>query len=204
MWYNERMVLLVAVCYFAALLFELLRFTHKERTWRLHWGALGIALIGFALHTLFLYQQHIIADPPLGGAAMFFLVSAWGLVLIYLLWLRRYPNIPFGIIVLPLAMLLFGGGYFSASTFETTGLTLRSVAKMLHLASAAGFVIALSVFVICRVLYFFEVRLLRKKRSLAPPIKLPSLEWSLTVSRISLVIALGCLCLCALGGIVIT
>ena len=134
---------------------------------------------------------------------MLFLVAAWGLVLIYLLWLRRHPNIPFGIIVLPLALLLLIGGHLSSSTFETTGLSLRSLVKMLHLASAAGCVIALSVFMICRVLHFVEVRLLRNKRSLTPPIKLPSLEWSATLARTSLKIAIVCLCLCALGGIVL-
>ena len=193
----------VAVCYFVALVFELLRFVRRVRPQWHQWGVLSAAVIGFVLHTFFLYQQHIVADRPLGGVAMLLLASAWGLVLIYLLWLRRYPSIPFGIIVLPLAMLLFGYGYYTASTFEATGLSFQTFVKMLHIASAAGFVIALSIFVICRILYFLEVRLLRKKRLLAPPIKLPSLEWSLTVSRISLVIALGCLCFCALGGIVL-
>jgi len=161
------------------------------------------AVIGFVFHTFFLYQQHIVADHPIGGAAMFFLASAWGLVFVYLLWLHRYPNIPFGIIVVPLVLLLLGCGHASVSTIETTGLSLQSLAKMLHLASAAGFVIALSIFIICRVLYSLEVGLLRKKRSLAPPTKLPSLEWSLTVSRVSLAIAIICLCLCALGGMVL-
>ena len=134
---------------------------------------------------------------------MLFLASAWGLVLLYLLWLRRHPNIPFGLIVLPIAGLLIGSGIHWVSTVETTGLSLRSFAKMLHLASAAGFVIAIVVFVICRVLYSLEVRLLRKKCSLTPPIKLPSLEWSKTVSRISLALAIGCLCLSAIGGIIL-
>ena len=195
-------MLFVTVCYFLAFLVELLRVV-----WRRHCRpryALVLAAFGFFFHTFFLYQKHIAAEQHLGGAAMLFLASAWGLVFVYLIWLRRYPNVPFGIIVLPLAMLLIGSGHHWASTFETTGLSLRSLAKMLHLVSAAGFVIALSVFVICRVLYFLEVRLLRKKRSLAPPIKLPSLEWSKTVSRVSLVIAVSCLCLSALGGIVIS
>jgi len=187
------------VAYFIAFLIELLRFVR----WRHchHWVTLVPAAIGFILHTFFIYHLHVVAEQPLGGAAMLFLASAWGLVLIYLVWICRYPHIPFGIIALPLALLLLTGGHFSASTVETTGLSLQSLAKMLHIVSAAGFVIAISVSVICRVLYSLEVHLLRKKRSLAPPIKLPSLEWSKTVSRISLVIAVCCLGLCALGGI---
>ena len=188
------------VAYFIAFLIELLRFV---RWWHYHpWGALAPTVFGFVLHTFFLYQQHIVAASPLGGAAMLFFASAWGLVLIYCVWACRYPLIPFGVVVLPLALMLLIGGYLSVSTFEATGLSLRSIAKMLHLASAAGFVITFSVFVICRALYLLEVRLLRKKRSLAPPIKLPSLEWSLTVSRISLAVAICCLCCCALGGII--
>ena len=189
--------------YLVAFLIELLRFVRKVRPWWIHWGVFGTVAVGFLFHALFLYQQHIVADRPLGGAAMLLFVSAWGLVLIYLFWFHYHPNIPFGIIVLPLAILLLVSGHLSASTFEATGLSLRSLAKMLHLASAAGFVIALLALIICRLLYFLEVRLLRKKRSLTPPIKLPSLEWSVSISRISLIIAICCFCLSALGGIVL-
>ena len=194
-------MLLVAVCYIIAFFVELLRFV-RWRYWH-PWGAIVPTVIGFVLHTFFLYEQHIVAEQPLGGAAMLLLASAWGLVLLYLLWLRRYPNIPFGIIVLPIAAMLIGSGIHWTTTFETTGLSLSSLAKMLHLVSAAGFVIAVLVFIICRILYSLEVRLLRKKRSLTPPIRLPSLEWSKTISRISLIIAICCLCLSAIGGIVL-
>ena len=198
-------LLVIAICYIVAFLLEVFRL--RSRGAKLHgttWRALSAA-VGFVLHTGLLYQIHIAAEQPIGGAAMFFLASAWGLILLYLLWLRYYPNIPFGIILLPLAALLLIAGreYLPTAAFETTGLSPYSLIKMLHLVSAAGGVIALSVFIICRFLYFLEVRLLRKKRSLTPPIKLPSLEWSLTVCRASLTIALCCLCLCALGGIVL-
>jgi len=191
-------------CYGAAFVMELVRLRQRGTIkYTIVNKPVYPAVIGFGFHTLFLYQQHVIAEQPLGGAAMLFLASAWGLVLLYLLWLRRYPNIPFGLIVLPIAGLLIGSGIHWASTFETTGLSLRSFAKMLHLVSVTGFVIAMLVFIICRVLYALEVRLLRKKHSLTPPIKLPSLEWSKTVSRISLAIAIGCLCLSAIGGIIL-
>ena len=190
-------------CYASAFMLEVFRLSQRgnNKLYAVNCRAF-FAVFGLVSHTFFIYQQHIIADQPLGGTAMLFFASAWGLILIYLLWLRYYPNIPFGIIVLPLALALLCGGYGSASTFATTGLSLRSVTKMLHIISAAGFVIAVLVFIICRLLYFFEVRLLRKKRSLAPPVRLPSLEWSLTISRISLVIAGCCLGLCTAGGIV--
>lgn len=187
--------------YFIAFLVELFRVVRWQHCHP--WGALIPATFGFVFHTFFLFRWHVVAAQPLGGTAMLFLASAWGLILIYLLWLHRYPNVPFGIIVLPPAMVMIGSGHHWAATFETTGLSLRSLAKMLHLVSVTGFVIALSVFVICWALYFLEVRLLRKKRSLVPPIKLPSLEWSKTASRISLAIAMCCLCLSALGGIVL-
>jgi len=193
-------------CYVVACLLEIFRLLSPNLKMHVvNWRALPAA-IGFAIHTFFLYQQHIAAEHPIGGAAMFFFASAWGLVLIYLLWLRYYPNIPFGVILLPLAVLLLGCGRASLLTaaIEATGLSLDSLVKMFHLVSAAGCLIALSVFVLCRLLYFLEVRLLRKKRSLTPSIKLPSLEWSLTVSRVSLAIALCCLCFCALGGMVLS
>jgi len=194
---------LCCACYAVAFVLEVFRLTQRGN-FKLHvvnWRILP-AIIGLVCHTFLIYQQHVVAEQPLGGAAMLFLASAWGLALVYCVWVCRYPNIPFGIILLPIAMLLLGSGYYWASTVETTGLSLPSLAKMLHIVSAAGFVIAISVSVICRILYYLEVRLLRKKRSLTPPIKLPSLEWSKTVSRVSLMIAVCCLGLCALGGIV--
>ena len=189
-------VMFIASCYTVALVFETLRLVLRHRWY--HSGVLGSATVGFFFHTWLLYQQHVIAEYPLGGAAMVFFVSAWGLVLIYLLWLRSHPNIPFGVIVLPLALLLIGSGYFSASTFETSGLTLRTLSKMLHTVSAAGFVIASLVFVISGLLYVLESRLLRQKRLLSPPIKLPSLEWSSTIATISLAVASCCLTLAGL------
>jgi len=192
------------VCYFAAFVMELVRLRQRGTIpYSIVQKPVFPATLGFVFHTFFLLHQHLIAEQPLGGAAMLLLTAAWGLVLIYLLWLRRHPHVPFGLMILPIAALLTGIGDQWASTFETTGLTLQSIAKMLHLASAAGFVIALLVFMICRILYVLEVRLLRKKVSLTPPIRLPSLEWSKTVSRVSLVMAICCLCLSALGGIVL-
>jgi hypothetical protein len=193
----------VAICYFVALLFELLRFARWLRRWRLHGSAFGSAAVGFVYHTGFLYQQHVVAVYPIGGAAMFFLASAWGLVLLYFLWTYYYPNIPFGITLLPLALLLLGGGYLSVSTFETTGLSFRSFAKMLHAASAAGAMIAVSAACLCGALHLLEGYLLRNNRTLSPPIKLPSVEWSASASRISLAIALCCLCFHLLGGILL-
>ena len=186
-------VIVFAVFYFASFLLELFRFFRRFDL------CVVPAAVGFAYHTAYLFVAHIVAEQPIGGTAMLFLASAWGLILLYFVWAYRYPNIPFGLVLLPLTLLLLGGGYLSAVTIKTNGLSLQSLAKMLHIASAAGFVITFSVGCICRVLYLFEVRLLRKKRSLTPPTKLPSLEWSETVCRISLAIAACCLCLCGLA-----
>jgi len=199
-------MIVVSFCYSIAWLCELLRFTRFHRRFRVSGFEFCFPILGLLYHTGFLYVLHNDmlhdADRSIGGAAIFLFTAAWGLVFIYLFWLRRYPNIPFGIIVLPIVLLLLGGGYWSASTVAPTGLSSPPVAKMLHLVSAAGFVIAFAVFIICRMLHFFEVRLLRKKRSLPLSIKLPSLEWSSTVGHISLVIAFCCLCFCVLGGLV--
>jgi len=113
--------------------------------------------------------------------------------------MHYYPSVPFGIIILPLAMSLIVGGHLSIAHVEATSPSLRSLSKMLHVASATGFVIAIAVWCIGSLFYFVEGRLLRKKRSLAPPTKLPSLEWSSTIKRLSLMVAAVCLSLCGLG-----
>jgi NADH:ubiquinone oxidoreductase subunit 6 (subunit J) len=63
--------------------------------------------------------------------------------------------------------------------------------------------IALAIACTCCIFYLQESFLLRHKCPLSPLLKLPSLEWSLSVFRISCVIAIGCLCLCALGGVLL-
>ena len=183
-------------CYALAFVLEVFRLVQpREAKWSIvRWRTFPV-VIGLLLHTFLLYQLHVVA----GGAAMLLFTAAWGLVLLSLLWTYRYPNIPFGIIVLPVAMLLIVGGCLSISPTPETNLSLRSLTKMLHVASATGFVIALAVWCVCSLLYRLEVRLLRKKRSLAPPTKLPSLEWSQTIKRLSLVVAAVCLSLCGLG-----
>ena len=191
----------VAVCYFIAFLLELYQFIRRNHR-RNHWGIFPAAF-GFILHTIFVYKHHIVAAHPIGGAAMCFLASAWGLVLIYFLWTYYHPYIPFGVIVLPLALLLTGSGVWSASLLEPNGLSLRTWLKMLHVVSAAGFVIALLTGSICWTLHSHVVYLLRKKRPLAYPIRLPSLEWSLSAFRISMLVALCCISLCLLTMLVV-
>jgi hypothetical protein len=194
-----------SACYAVAFWLEFLRLcARKRKEFYTHNIGLFPAAVGFILHTLFIYQQHVIATQPLNGATMFFLVSSWGLVLIYIIWAYRYPNIPFGIILLPLIGLLSAIGYRSASVIAITESSSRSLIKMLHAAPAVGTMVALSIACTCCVFYLLESNLLRKKYPLTPLLKLPSLEWSLSVFRISCTIAIGCLCLCAFGGALLT
>jgi RsiW-degrading membrane proteinase PrsW (M82 family) len=74
---------------------------------------------------------------------------------------------------------------------------------MLHAAPAVGTMIALSIACTCCIFYLLESYLLRQKYPLTPLLKLPSLEWSLSVFRISCAMAMGCLCFCALGGVLL-
>lgn len=187
--------------YAIALLFELLRFIRHLNV--AYPAPSSFAAFGLGCHAVTLGFLHIVAKQPIGGAEMFFFSSAWGLVLIYVLWTLYYPNIPFGLILLPLALLLMSGGLRLTSAAAESILPSRSLAKMLHAVPAAGVMVALSIASICCACYFLESYLLHKKRALPDPIQLPSLEWSLSVCRLSSIVAVVCLCLCVLGGIVL-
>jgi len=192
-------------CYAAAFLLEFFRLPawHWKKMFYVHHARILLAIAGFLFHTLFLYQRHMTAVQPLDGPTMFFLASAWGLTFIYITWGFCYPNTPFGIVLLPMIILFCSIGYSSLDVIESAVSTPRSLAKMLHAAPAAGTVIALAIASTCCLFYFIESYLLRKKRSLPPEIKLPSLEWSLSVFRIACTIALCGLCLCVLGGVLL-
>lgn len=190
-------LLVIVAFYFVALLLELHRLVRQHRL------AAPFACIGFLIHSFCLFQQHGIAEHHLGGAAMFFFASAWGLILIYLLWSHVYPNIPFGLVLLPLILLMMGGGLRLAAIGTSAEIHSRPVAKMLHAVPAAGVMITLSIACTCCLFYFLESYLLHKKRSLPLPVKLPSLEWSLSVCRLSSIVAVCCLGLCVIGGILL-
>jgi len=191
-------------CYAAAFMLEIFRLgAHDRKVFYAHNAGVYPAIAGFIVHSYLLCQQHIVAVHPLNGPTMFFLVSAWGLVLIYIIWSYYYPHIPFGIVLLPIVLVLTGTGYKSVTVIETIEPSSRSVAKMLHAAPAAGTMIALSIACTCCLFYLLESYLLRNKRPFSPLLKLPSLEWSLSVFRISCAVAIGFLCLCALGGVLL-
>lgn len=191
--------------YMAAFMLELFRLlaTHHRHVVYVQNVRVLSAMAGFLCHTLFLYQQHAAAVQPLDGPTMFFFASAWGLALIYIIWAFCYPSTPFGIVLLPFIILLGAVGCGSFAVMESALSSPRSLAKMFHAAPAAGTVIALAVASTCCLFYFVESHLLRKRWSLPSTIKLPSLEWSLSVFRITCTIALCCLCLCVIGGMLL-
>jgi hypothetical protein len=185
----------IAVCYLGAFLLELVRLLRSNR-----WTALP-AGIGFVLHSSFLVQQHMLAAHPIGGSQMYFLASAWGLILIYLLWMYKYPNIPFGLILLPVTvLLLLGGNAESTAIRESTMPPCRPLFRMFH--SGMFFLTTLTVTVgfAAGVFYFIQDYLLRKKYLPGEKIKLPALEWSFTACRLSLVSATICLFIGMISG----
>jgi hypothetical protein len=174
----------VVCCYFAAFVLELFRFIKQNR---LGWIA---ASAGFILHTLFLVQQHVLAERPIGGAQMYFLLSAWGLIVLYFFLFRFYPSAPFGFFLLPAAMIMIQGSLLTASVVERTSPPLIAALKMSH---AGMFLLATLSAALCTAagtIYLLQNYLLQKKWFNRTQVKLPSLEWSYTICRFTFIAAM--------------
>lgn len=194
--------------YAVALCLELTRFLFRSpirNAFILCW-----ILAGLAAHTAYLYYQHSVSVVPIDGAESYFLVSAWGLVLVYLYLFCFHAGTPSGLVFLPITLLLIGGailvpgnvpdetlpGTIAASQAEIGSLWKRIHTSTFFLATLSvciGFVAGLA--------YLIQDRRLRSKRAPMVAIKLPTLEWSLMICRRMLGAAMLLLGACILSGL---
>ncbi|MDR3183762.1 MAG: hypothetical protein LBT89_12740 [Planctomycetaceae bacterium] len=173
-----------AFCYALALVLEIIRctfaarysFGHKQRL-------IPVVLVfaGFVAQTLFLYLHHIAGENQLAAAQMYFQVSAWGLAFMYLYWSLMRPKISFGIILLPIILLLLAGSSFNYTSSSGSARLPHWV--MLH--TIAMFLATAAVIIggVTGSFYLMQDYILHKKKRPPENIPLPTLEWSLAVCR---------------------
>ncbi len=150
------------------------------------WAVTVWAVAGFAAHSAYLFHRQAILRNAIDSAESFFLVTAWGLVLLYLHLRCFRPKIPFGLIIWPLVLGLIWIGVAAAPTegadLAPDGAVAPVVVMWKRIHVATFFLTTLSVCIgfVAGLTYLIQDRLLRRK---LPPrfLTLPSLEWSLTV-----------------------
>jgi len=137
------------------------------------------AWAGLVAHSAYIFHQQIAIDNGqlVNNVQGFFFVVAWGLVVVYLYLSYSIPKTPFGLVLLPLALLLIAGGTYLGDTTPFV-VENRSFWRRLHgIAFLATTLSVLSGFVFGVIYLLQEHRLKRKTSGRPGRFRWPSLEW---------------------------
>jgi hypothetical protein len=193
-------IILIAVLYLAALFGEVLQFRSVKPSSFCRSMIILTAFTAFLWQGGFLYAYHVAEHQTLSGAKLYFEVSAWGLALLYLYWTFLRRSIPFGLILLPMIVLLLVAGLLiSEKAVVSTG-QQQPLLKMLHTVMFFLATLSISVGFVAGLLYLIQDNVLKRKRVVPSSMKLPTLEWSLTICRDTTWSSFIFLALCMLSG----
>lgn len=190
-------IICFAASYGVALLLELSRLLFRS-------GVRGAVMLGFAAagllaHTIFLGHRAASATgAPLSSQQDWYLLAAWLIVAFYLYLVYYFPRVPFGMILLPLALGLIGTGAYFASDQPMPPQPALRVWGSLHAGSMVLATVAVAVGFMAGMMYLLQVWRLKRKLPAGRGPKLPSLEWlermnvrALAVSVIMLAVGVG-------------
>jgi ABC-type uncharacterized transport system permease subunit len=139
---------------------------------------LGFAGAGLFAHTAFLYYRAMHAiGAPLSSERDWFLIAAWTLVVVYLCLAAAYPKIPFGLFLLPLALLLIAASTFLANPESLASEPASKVWGAIHGLSIMLAAVSVLIGFVAGLMYFVQRRQLKHKRLPGRSLRLPSLEW---------------------------
>lgn len=200
-------ILCFTASYAIALLFDLLRFffgnTERFRQWATWGRALSLIFLlgGFLAQTIFLFYHRIfLSGRIIGSEQAFFFLAAWGMVAVDLHWSRRRPMAPFGLILLPLALLFIFVGSLGASSSPFSTQAVAPAIRSVHVIAFLASVLFLALGAAAALMYFEQQECLKNKRKPFLNIRLPSMEWSGTLARTTYGISLIALFLGVLFG----
>jgi ABC-type uncharacterized transport system permease subunit len=168
---------------------------------------LGFAAAGLVAHTAFLYYQAVqavdAAAAPLSSARDWYLMAAWVLIVVYLYLVFYHPQTPFGLCLLPLALVLIGLGRFAASAEPLALVPAAKAWGMIHSMSIMLAVVSMLVGFIAGVMYLGQMRRLKRKLPPLRRLRLPSLEWLDRANSRAIVISVLMLALGVLSGTIL-
>ncbi|MDR2762473.1 MAG: hypothetical protein LBB88_07735 [Planctomycetaceae bacterium] len=144
-------------------------------------------LIGFSAHTIFLYYRHVVSSNYVNGAEIYFLTSAWSLILIYCYLSCYHRDTPFGLFFLPISILLIIGGFvISYNTPYNSANSIAShnppILKMFHAITFFLATSSICIGFVAGLLYLVQDWRLKHKKPVGI-LKLPSIEWSGSICK---------------------
>jgi ABC-type uncharacterized transport system permease subunit len=168
---------------------------------------LGFAAAGLVAHTAFLYyravQESQLAVAPLSSEQDWFLVAAWGVVVVYLYLAAANPKIPFGLFLLPLTLGLIAAGAFLAATEPLARESASKLWGAVHGISIVFAAVSVLVGFVVGMMYLTQSQRLKRKRSPTGRLRLPSLEWLERTNSRAIVISLLMLGVGMLAGMIL-
>lgn len=157
----------------------------------IHWGlTLLFGGAGFAAHTLYLLERSRQTDLPplLSSPHDWLLVLAWLAIVFYLFLTAVDRNLPIGLFLLPLVLLLTGASYL-VSDAGSAEITAQRGWKMLHASLLVFGIAGVLTGVVLSMMYLVQHWRLKHKQSPHAGLVLPNLEklarlnwWAVVVS----------------------
>jgi len=191
-----------AASYGIALALDLTRLLFRSRAR----GAVTLAFVGAGLfaQTVFLFH-HAIRSIALNGSLLaaredWFFWAAWVLVVTYLYVSYRYPNVPFGLFILPLTLGLIGVGRSVAEEGPFTRVPASEMLGMVHGVSILLAVVSVLVGFVAGLMYLGQARRLKHRTPPPTGLRLPSLEWLRQANRRALLTAAAMLAVGIVSG----
>ena len=189
-------------CYSLALILEVSRLLFKSQVR----GAIlvGSVAAGLLAHSLYLYHHAVYAvGLPLSSQRDWYLVAAWGVVVLNLVLMLERPKVPFGLVLLPTALLFIGIAVFFGSAQPFPREPASRFWGIVHGASILTAVLAVVIGFLAGTLYLWQARRLKTGRPPFWRLHLPSLEWLERTSSKSLVFAMLLLAVGVVSGIIL-
>jgi ABC-type transport system involved in cytochrome c biogenesis permease subunit len=194
-------VVCFAASYTVALALEFTRLWFRS-------GVRGMVMLGFALagllaHTLFLFQRYTVHATPLSSAFDWYLMAAWGLVVVYLYLTYYHPKNPIGVFILPIVLALIGVAEFLADRASFSATQASRWWGAMHGAFLLLGAIAVILAFVAGVMYLIQARRLKHKRPPPRNFQLPSLEWLARFNTRAILLSVVMLVIGVVAGIVL-
>ena len=185
---------------------EWVRLLSARRVWRILAPLAGVA--GLIAHTWFLWQRSSEANLPplLSSSRDWFLVLAWMAILFYLVLTTVDGELPIGIFLLPLVLILIGSAQFVSTTTNRIlieNLDARGGWVMLHATLLVFGIAGVIVGFVLSMMYLVQHRRLKHKQAGQAGMLLPSLERLSRLNWWAVVLTVPVLTLGMLTGVIL-
>ncbi len=200
---NTTVVWILALVYLVALALELTRIWFRSS---LRGAALvGVVLGGLIVHTALVgYRWVALGRDPFSSTFDWCLLAAWALGVVYLYLTLYHPNNPLGIFLLPLVLVLVLAAATVASQVPFAQAQEAQILATVHGLSLLVGTVVVFLGLATGVMYLISAIWMRRMHRPVRLLRLPSLEWLQRITTRCLLLALVCLSLGFVTGLVLS